>query len=108
MRNPWFCVAAYLLSKQTASEPSDSTPSKPVSNARINPKGCQSKRSSHKEGRGPPKGCGGVPADLKSTLSTKPGIACKEAWHCKIDPSSTNQWLYLKNQVCWSTAEDSS
>ena len=28
---------------------SDSIPSMPVSNARINPKGCQSKRSSHKE-----------------------------------------------------------
>jgi len=52
VRNPRFCVAAYLLSKRTASEQSDRwyPPSKPFSDARINPKGFQSKRSSHKEG----------------------------------------------------------
>jgi len=52
VRDPHFCVSAYLLSKRTASEQLDSTQpaSKPVSNAGINPKGYQSKRSSHIEG----------------------------------------------------------
>ena len=86
MRNPWFCFAAYLSSKQTMSDPSDSTPSKWVSNAKFNAKGCQSKRSSHKEGRGPPKGYGGTQslpsAPNQGLLAKKHGItkSSLQAW----------------------------